>query len=228
MQGKRNQNKNKVALLIMIRRKPLNILVCGRPKIGKQSFIRTLEAVHTQKVLFSSKSISNLQDAEDCLNFINSKYQNAISEEKKVHRDLKIFNSFVHVVFYLVDHHLWEREYEFISLLSKSSNVIPVIARSDCLTLRELENAKVKLGNFDCRAAFEYADLNPVLPKTVFSAEFPLESNFLGRIYSWGSINVLDSDIKVIVDIIQGLESIALVNYTRDVYYEEFRFIKLN
>uniref|UniRef100_A0A8D2L507 Septin 12 n=1 Tax=Varanus komodoensis TaxID=61221 RepID=A0A8D2L507_VARKO len=92
--------------------------------------------------------INNQNCWDPIIEYINDQYERYLREEILIHRKRKIPDSRVHACVYFVPptgHWLRPLDLEFMRRLSKITNVVPVIAKADTLTLEERAEFKQRV-----------------------------------------------------------------------------------
>lgn len=195
-------------------------------------------------------AIDNTETFKPIIDFIDQEFYRYFEADCSPHVSRKlIVDSRVHCCLYFISpygHGLKPLDLEFMKQLSSKVNIIPVIAKADCLTmgevqklkariLKELETAGIKLYQFpevDSDEEEEYkvevAELRDSVPFTVVGANTLVEvggKTIRGRQYSWGLVEVDNPDHcdfgklkSFLVTHMQDLKEV-----TNDVHYEIFR-----
>ncbi|ETE63180.1 Septin-9, partial [Ophiophagus hannah] len=153
--------------------------------------------------------INNQNCWEPIIQYINDQYERYLKEEILINRKQKIPDTRVHACVYFVPptgHWLRPLDLEFMRRLSKITNVVPVIAKADTLTLEE-------------RAEFKQREK---IPFAVVGADKEHQVNgkkVLGRKTKWGIIEVENS---------AHCEFPLLRDLLIRVHYEQYRIQRLN
>lgn len=101
--------------------------------------------------------INNEPSFQEILSYVEKQYDAVLNEEARVKRNTKSVDSRVHCILYFLTpngHGLREVDVTFIRKLGSRANVLPVIAKSDSLTPRELIDFKKKVIRFILRTRF--------------------------------------------------------------------------
>lgn len=184
--------------------------------------------------------------------YIKSQYDEILLEESRVRRNPRFKDGRVHAVLYFIvptGHGLREIDVEVMTRLGKLSNVIPVISKSDSLTVDELQLNKKLIREdikyydipiYDFPYDLNYDDeetieantyLKTLLPFAVVGSNETYTDEETGtliraRKYPWGSINIEDpelSDFVVLRNTLLISHLQDLKEHTHDVLYEKFR-----
>ncbi len=92
--------------------------------------------------------INNEPSFQEILSYVERQYDAVLNEEARVKRNTKSVDSRVHCILYFLTpngHGLREVDVTFIRKLGSRANILPVIAKSDSLTPRELIDFKKKV-----------------------------------------------------------------------------------
>lgn len=192
--------------------------------------------------------INNDKCWEPIVKYIKEQYSIYLRKELTAQRDKFITDSRVHAVLYFIQpNNTGLRSVDVIALkkLSEISNVIPIIAKADTLTLDERENFRKILQN-----QFESLNLNiypynssdlleeeielnnsikSIIPFAVIGSENEITINgeaFRGRRTRWGAINVEDinhSEFVYLRDFLTRTHLQDLIETTASLHYENFR-----
>lgn len=93
-------------------------------------------------------NINNEPAFQDILGYIEKQYDDVLAEECRIKRNPKFLDNRVHALLYFLPptgHSLREIDIEFMKKLGPRVNVIPVIAKSDSLTLQEIADYKQRI-----------------------------------------------------------------------------------
>ncbi|KAJ1508472.1 hypothetical protein HMI54_003215 [Coelomomyces lativittatus] len=86
-------------------------------------------------------NINNTSNFNDILTYIEKQFDEVLAEETKIKRNPRTQDSRIHALLYFIsptNHGLRELDLTCLTLFSKRVNVIPVIAKSDSMTPKEL------------------------------------------------------------------------------------------
>lgn len=193
---------------------------------------------------------------EEISQYIDKQYDDVLAEESRIKRNPRFTDNRVHALLYFIvptSHGLREQDIEFMKLLSDRVNIIPVISKSDSLTIEELKINKqlimedikyygIPIYSFpvdpEAESDDEYNELNIYLQKTLpFAVIGASETLNIGgqkvqaRRYPWGIIDVNDSqysDVSVLREVITRTHLGDLKDNTHFVLYENYRTNKLS
>lgn len=87
-------------------------------------------------------NMDNMDSFNEIAHYIDSQFDEVLAEESRVKRNPRFADNRVHALVYFINptsHGLREPDVEFMKMMAPRVNVIPVIAKSDSLTLEELE-----------------------------------------------------------------------------------------
>lgn len=160
----------------------------------------------------------------------------------------------VHCCFYFISpygHGLKPLDIDFMKQLSNKVSIVPVIAKSDCLTMKEIARLKqrvleeiaengIKIYNLpDCDSdedeeyKLQVAQLRDSIPFAVCGANAMVEvggKKVRGRQYPWGVVEVENPEhcdfVKLRSMLITHMQDLQEV--THDVHYENFRSQRLS
>uniref|UniRef100_A0A1I8AGE7 Septin-type G domain-containing protein n=1 Tax=Steinernema glaseri TaxID=37863 RepID=A0A1I8AGE7_9BILA len=180
------------------------------------------------------------------MEFIDARFADFLAEETKVLRQEKIPDRRVHLCLYFVaptGHGLKQLDVECMRRLSDRVNVLPVIAKADTMTTQELllfkkrvneDIAKhgIKVYRFPEGDGAEAKKLRSSFPFAVVGSNVVRRSATTGRIcrvreYPWGVVeveNLEHNDFVALRDLIIRMNLIDLIDVTKNVHYENFRF----
>ncbi|XP_062820794.1 septin-9 isoform X1 [Anolis carolinensis] len=197
--------------------------------------------------------INNQNCWEPIVEFINEQYERYLREEILINRKRKIPDTRVHACVYFVPptgHWLRPLDLEFMRRLSKITNVVPVIARADTLTLEERAEFKQKIQK-DLKAhgihVYPQVDfdedpddrllndkIREKIPFAVVGADKEHQVNgkkVLGRKTKWGIIEVENPahcEFPLLRDLLIRSHLQDLKDITHNVHYEQYRVRRLN
>ncbi|KAL2914475.1 Cell division control protein 11 [Polyrhizophydium stewartii] len=199
-------------------------------------------------------NINSENSFQDILEYIEKQYDDILAEESRIKRT-KFQDNRVHAVLYFIQptgHSLREIDIEFMRRLSPRANIIPVIAKADSLTPRELSefkhrimeditHYKISIYDFpidpevdDEESIEENNELRALLPFTVIGSE--AEVNVAGRRvrcrqYPWGIVEVDNPrhcDFSKLRYMLLNSHLQDLKEITHDILYEQYRTEKLS
>uniref|UniRef100_A0A7E4VG78 Septin n=1 Tax=Panagrellus redivivus TaxID=6233 RepID=A0A7E4VG78_PANRE len=197
--------------------------------------------------------VNNANCWDPIVKYIDSKFGDYLSAETMIERNANIRDNRVHLCFYFIaptGHGLKELDIEFMKALQEKVNIIPVIAKADTLTtsemvsfkqniLRELEEHEIRVYKFPEQDNLVIDIKNPPpkcedtrkrIPFAVVGSNKVVDvgsKRVRVREYPWGTVeveNLVHNDFIALRDMIIRSNLIDLVNVTRDVHYENFRY----
>ncbi|CAL9728842.1 cell division control protein 11 [Monosporozyma unispora] len=197
-------------------------------------------------------SLDNTTSFEIISDYIRHQYDEILLEESRVRRNPRFKDGRVHVCLYLIQptgHGLKEMDVEFIKQLGTLVNIIPIICKSDSLTMEELKQNKkliqedinrfnLPIYNFpfdeDEISQEDYETnmyLRSLIPLSIIGSNDVFEDTetntmIRGRKYLWGTIDVEDTNLSDFV-ILRNTLLIShlhdLKEYTHEILYEHYR-----
>lgn len=195
-------------------------------------------------------AVNNDQCWQPVIDYCNEKYDQYLRDESGLNRR-NIEDHRVHCCLYFINplgHGLTPLDIEFMKQLHNLVNIIPVIAKADTLTPKEVKALKIKIMNEiqengikiyngetdeDDEDNPEIKELKEIIPFAVVGSNTLLEVNgkrVRGRLYPWGVVEVENKDhcdfVKLRTMLIRTHMQ-DLKDYTQDVHYENFRKKKL-
>ncbi|XP_029140575.1 septin-12 [Protobothrops mucrosquamatus] len=197
--------------------------------------------------------INNQNCWEPIIQYINEQYERYLKEEVLINRKQKIPDTRVHACVYFVPptgHWLRPLDLEFMRRLSKITNVVPVIAKADTLTLEERAEFKqrvqkdLKAHGIHVYPQVDFDDdpddrllndkIREKIPFAVVGADKEHQVNgkkVLGRKTKWGTIEVENSahcEFPLLRDLLIRSHLQDLKDITHSVHYEQYRIQRLN
>ncbi|XP_026536493.1 septin-12 [Notechis scutatus] len=197
--------------------------------------------------------INNQNCWEPIIQYINDQYERYLKEEILINRKQKIPDTRVHACVYFVPptgHWLRPLDLEFMRRLSKITNVVPVIAKADTLTLEERAEFKqrvqkdLKAHGIHVYPQVDFDDdpddrllndkIREKIPFAVVGADKEHQVNgkkVLGRKTKWGIIEVENSahcEFPLLRDLLIRSHLQDLKDITHSVHYEQYRIQRLN
>jgi len=197
-------------------------------------------------------AIDNTDSFEQIINYIDQQFDRYLKDESGLNRK-NIVDNRVHCCFYFISpygHGLKPLDIDFMRQLSNKVSIVPVIAKSDCLTMAEIKKLKARileeiacngikiynLPDVDSDEDEEYkqqvAELRNSIPFAVCGANAVVEvggRKVRGRQYPWGIVDVENPEhcdfIKLRSMLITHMQDLQEV--THDVHYENFRSERL-
>lgn len=194
-------------------------------------------------------AVNNSKCWEPIVNYVESKFFEQFCEETRIDRGEKIVDKCVHLCLYFIEpsgHGLKPIDIELMKHLHGRVNIVPVISKADCLTRDELlrfkkqivkdaETAEIKLYKFP-ELEDPYTDkvaiekLRKALPFAIIGSNMLKEKDgkkIRYREYPWGTVeveNMQHNDFLTLRDMIIRTNLIDMIDVTRNVHYENFRF----
>lgn len=179
--------------------------------------------------------------------FFENQFDKTINEETRIKRNLNNFkDTRIHVALYFIEslgHGLKEIDVKLMKLLSKYTNVLPIISKADSLTDDELNNFKsfikkdlekydVNIYNFpydrmhdDIEVVKEHQFLSSLQPFAITCSD-----NFPNceREYPWGKVSTNDIlDLSILKKVLFGSHLHEFKDITENVLYEKYRCARL-
>ncbi|KAJ6659696.1 hypothetical protein lerEdw1_018409 [Lerista edwardsae] len=185
--------------------------------------------------------INNQNCWEPITEYINEQYERYLREEMLINRKQRIPDTRVHACVYFVPptgHWLRPLDLEFMRRLSKITNVVPVIAKADTLTLEERAEFKQRIQK-DLKAhgirvyPQEEFDDDPddrILNNKIREHQAN-GKKVLGRKTKWGIIEVENPahcEFPLLRDLLIRSHLQDLKDITHNVHYEQYRVRRLN
>ncbi|KAE9391889.1 GTP binding protein [Gymnopus androsaceus JB14] len=181
---------------------------------------------------------------QEIVTYLERQYDDILAEQSRIKRNPRFRDNRVHCLLYFIPptgHHLREIDVVLMQKLSHRVNVIPVIGRSDSLTVSELKGFKKRImediAHFDIPVYnFPYDDNQElrVFTSFVMGSEEEVEIDgepVRARIYPWG-VAIVDepdhSDFVRLKSAVLGSHLQDLKSLTEDVLYETYRTEKLS
>ncbi|PAA62001.1 hypothetical protein BOX15_Mlig016777g1 [Macrostomum lignano] len=110
-------------------------------------------SVHLRLTLIDTPGFGDAVDNSNCwnpvLDYIDARFEDHLNAEQKVNRG-QLIDSRVHCVLYFIaptGHGLKPLDIEFMKRLHDKANVVPILAKADCMTLEELRDFKKTILN---------------------------------------------------------------------------------
>ncbi|MBN3286900.1 SEPT9 protein, partial [Polyodon spathula] len=197
--------------------------------------------------------INNLNCWEPIMKYINEQYEKYLKEEININRKRKIPDTRVHCCVYFVPptgHCLRPLDLEFMKRLGKVVSVVPVIAKSDTLTLDERQRFKERIrqdlwtNGIKVYPQKEYDEdaedrilndkIREKIPFAVVGTDKEHQvngKNVLGRKTNWGVIeveNVAHCEFANLRDLLIRSHLQDLKDVTHNIHYETYRVQRLN
>jgi len=197
-------------------------------------------------------AIDTTDSFKEIIKYIDTQFDRYLRDESGLNRK-NIVDNRVHCCFYFISpygHGLKPLDIDFMKQLSHKVSIVPVIAKSDCLTVTEIKKLKQRileeihangiriysLPDVDTDEDEDYklqvAQLRESIPFAVCGANAMVEvagKKVRGRQYPWGIVDVENPEhcdfIKLRSMLITHMQDLQEV--THDVHYENFRSERL-
>lgn len=197
-------------------------------------------------------AIDNTDSFQQIIKYIDQQFDRYLRDESGLNRK-NIVDNRVHCCFYFIcpyGHGLKPLDIDFMKQLSNKVSIVPVIAKSDCLTMAEIVRLKkrileeirangIKIYNLpdvdsdeDEEYKLQVAQLRESIPFAVCGANAMVEvagKKVRGRQYPWGIVDVENPEhcdfMKLRSMLITHMQDLQEV--THDVHYENFRSERL-
>ncbi|XP_074029622.1 septin 1 [Leptinotarsa decemlineata] len=197
-------------------------------------------------------AIDNRDSFDEIIGYINQQFERFLKDESGLNRK-NIMDNRVHCCFYFISpfgHGLKPLDIEFMKKLHNKVNIVPVIAKADVLTKKEMQKLKKKildeiaengiriysLPECDSDEDEEYKEqvrqLKQAVPFAVCGANTELEvrgRKVKGRLYPWGVVEVENPEhcdfIKLRTMLITHMQDLQEI--TQQVHYENYRSERL-
>ncbi|AFN83738.1 septin [Encephalitozoon romaleae SJ-2008] len=189
------------------------------------------------------ETLDDTEIQETICNFIKAQLDMFIAEESKIRRNPKYEDTRVHCLLYFIpstSFGLKNRDIVFLKKVSGLVNIIPVISKSDGLSITERIEVKrqvveqmrhYNISIFDLDDPEIYSsptagnDLNSLVPFMIVSADGEnLESRV--RNYQWGSVSIDNPehcDLPALRELLLSTHIYGLIDYTASEIYENYR-----
>lgn len=192
--------------------------------------------------------INNENCWDPIISYIEEQYDRYLTEEQKVHRLLRIPDTRVHCCLYFIPpsgHSLSSLDVEVLRRLDKVTNVVPIIAKADTLTIEERDAFKeriradlndhgIKTYPLEGTADIDHAKMKERLPFAVVGSSKWHEVHgrkVLGRRSTWGLVEVENkahNDFACLRDMLIRTHMQDLIDSTDEIHYENYRRTKLS
>uniref|UniRef100_A0AC34FH36 Septin n=1 Tax=Panagrolaimus sp. ES5 TaxID=591445 RepID=A0AC34FH36_9BILA len=155
-------------------------------------------------------AVDNSNCWEPIINFVDQRFADYLAEETKIERPENIADNRVHLCFYFIaptGHGLKELDIEFMKALQDQG------------TLVGLKNAPTKCEDNRKRIPFAVVGSNKVVDIGTKRTRI--------REYPWGTVeveNLAHNDFLALRDMVIRSNLVDLINVTRDIHYENFRY----
>ncbi|XP_047222551.1 neuronal-specific septin-3 [Girardinichthys multiradiatus] len=197
--------------------------------------------------------INNDNCWEPISKYINEQFEKFLKEEVNITRKKRIPDTRVHCCLYFIPptgHSLRQLDVEFMKRLSHSVNIIPVIAKSDTMTLEERQEFKqrvrkeLEMNGIEFYPQKEFDDdiedksdndkIRETMPFAVVGSDKEYQVNgkrVLGRKTPWGIIEVENPnhcEFAQLRDFLIRSHLQDLKEVTHNIHYETYRAKRLN
>ncbi|TKR81718.1 hypothetical protein L596_015545 [Steinernema carpocapsae] len=201
-------------------------------------------------------AVDNSKCWDPIIKFVDDRFTEYLTEETKIERKQTIPDRRVHLCLYFIaptGHGLKELDVQFMKHLHDRVNIIPVIAKADTLTTVELmrfkrnisadiEKQGIKIYKFpepeegvsDAEVSKNH-QLCSRYPFAVVGSNNVIETEegkkMRVREYPWGVVeveNMAHNDFIGLRDLIIRKNLVDLIEMTKNVHYENFRFCHMN
>ncbi|XP_072518921.1 septin 4a [Salminus brasiliensis] len=194
-------------------------------------------------------AVNNTESWRPIVDFVEQQFEQYFRDESGLNRK-NIQDNRVHCCLYFIapyGHGLRPIDVEFMKALQEKVNIVPVLAKADCLTPTELTQRKIKIREEiekfgihiyqfpDCDSdedeEFKLQDLElkNSIPFAVVGSNILVESKgrrFRGRTYPWGVVEVENpahSDFLKLRNMLVRTHMQDLKDVTRETHYENYR-----
>uniref|UniRef100_A0A3P9M0Y6 Neuronal-specific septin-3 n=2 Tax=Oryzias latipes TaxID=8090 RepID=A0A3P9M0Y6_ORYLA len=197
--------------------------------------------------------INNDNCWEPISKYINEQYEKFLKEEVNITRKKRIPDTRVHCCLYFISptgHSLRQLDVEFMKRLSHSVNIIPVIAKSDTMTVEEKQEFKqrvrkeLEMNGIEFYPQKEFDDdmedksdndkIRDAMPFAVVGSDKEYQVNgkrVLGRKTAWGIVEVENPnhcEFAQLRDFLIRSHLQDLKEVTHNIHYETYRARRLN
>ncbi|KCZ76890.1 hypothetical protein H311_02104, partial [Anncaliia algerae PRA109] len=177
------------------------------------------------------------------INYIKQQFDIFLTEESKIRRNPRFEDTRVHCLIYFISPSIYglkDNDISFLKKVNKLVNIIPVVGKSDALTLEELHLLRNKVKNqfeeneieiydferdFLDRNLVMNSNLNESIPFSIINYDIGSRGDKTRTNY-YATINVEDSkncDFRLIKEIILSNYVDHLIDRTANKLYEEYR-----
>uniref|UniRef100_A0A0K0DBK8 Septin-type G domain-containing protein n=1 Tax=Angiostrongylus cantonensis TaxID=6313 RepID=A0A0K0DBK8_ANGCA len=197
-------------------------------------------------------AVNNTRCWEPIINYVDGKFLEFFCEETKIERRDRPVDKCVHLCLYFIEpsgHGLKLLDIEFMKQLHTRVNIVPVIAKADCLTKDELKRFKAQINkdiaandiklykfpeNEDEKDKAAIERLKSSLPFAIVGSNMLKEDagkKIRYREYPWGVVeveNMAHNDFLLLRDMVVRTNLIDMIDVTRSVHYENFRLRQMD
>ncbi|AMD19172.1 HBR271Cp [Eremothecium sinecaudum] len=200
-------------------------------------------------------NVNNNKSWQTIVDFIDDQHDSYMRQEQQPHRSVK-FDLRVHAVLYFIrptGHGLKPLDIQTMKRISTRANLIPVIAKADTLTAKELQDFKVRIrqvieaqdiciftppldeADQGDPAALEHArQLVQSMPFSVIGSEKKYDNGsgttVAARKYPWGLVEVENDahcDFRKLRSLLLRTNLLDLILTTEELHYETYRRLRL-
>ncbi|KAJ1984530.1 Cell division control protein 11 [Dimargaris cristalligena] len=200
--------------------------------------------------------VNNEEHFKQIVHYLESRYEETLAEETRIKRNPKFKDNRVHALLYFITptgHGLRELDIKLMKRVGNRVNVIPIIAKSDSLTVNELRDFKkrvmedidqfrIPIYNFpydaeedDEETVEENKELRNLLPFAIVGCEEEVmhDDGSLLRVrnYPWGRVEIDNTehcDFARLRFMLLNSHLSDLKEITHDILYENYRTEKLS
>lgn len=216
-----------------------------RAKLEEKGFRLNLTTIDTPGF---GDFIDNTECWEPLVEFIDDQHESYFRQEQQPHRDNRLDQRIHACLYFIRPTGLTLKPMDILTMkcLSTRVNLIPVIAKADTLSPREIAVFKKRIQEIitaqniqvftpvidedDPSSATETKAFVEAMPYAVIGGtddiELPDKRTVKGRLYPWGAVEVENerhSDFKILRDILLRKHMIDLIKKTEDIHYELYR-----
>ncbi|CAH1800598.1 unnamed protein product [Owenia fusiformis] len=215
------------------------------------------KGVKLRLTIVDTPGFNDAVNANECwkpvAGYIDQQFEQYFKDESGLNRR-NIKDHRVHCCLYFISpygHGLRQVDIEFMKQLHHKVNIVPIIAKADTLTTKEIHNLKLKIleevekhkieiyefpecdSDEDEEFKQQDTDLKSAIPFAVIGSNTVLEVNgkkVRGRMYPWGIVEVdnpIHCDFGKLRQMLISTHMQDLKDVTRDIHYENFRAINL-
>ncbi|KHJ92288.1 cell division protein [Oesophagostomum dentatum] len=173
-------------------------------------------------------AVNNTRCWEPIINYVDGKFLEFFCEETKIERKERPVDKCVHLCLYFIEpsgHGLKPLDIEFMKQLHTRVNIVPVIAKADCLTKDELKKFKAQAASEKLKSCLPFA----VVGSNMLKEEGGKRIRY--REYPWGVVeveNMAHNDFIPLRDMVVRTNLIDMIDVTRSVHYENFRLRQMD
>uniref|UniRef100_V9L532 Neuronal-specific septin-3 n=1 Tax=Callorhinchus milii TaxID=7868 RepID=V9L532_CALMI len=197
--------------------------------------------------------INNSNCWEPIEKYVNEQYERYLKEEANISRKKRIPDTRVHCCLYFISptgHSLRPLDVEFMKRLGKITNIIPVIAKADTMTLDERHDFKLRVRkeletnciefypqrefDEDMEDKMDNDKIRESMPFAIVGSDTEYQVNgkrVLGRKTAWGIVeveNIVHCEFSPLRDLIIRTNLQDLKEVTHNIFYETYRAKRLN